>query len=88
MKATFETYETLSGKFEYLMNNNGLPKQYKTLNQALDTSLKIKEETKIIKSVSGRIFFIIKNVEQIAYLQELENRFSGIEDFMNMLNNK
>ena len=88
MKATFETYETLSGKFDYLMNNNGLPKQYKTENQALDASIKINEETKIIKSNSGRLFFIVKNIEKITYLKELKNRFSGIEDFMNMLNNK
>jgi hypothetical protein len=40
MKAIFETYETLSGKFEYLMSNSsgckGLPKQFKTELQAIE----------------------------------------------------
>lgn len=60
MKAKFREYETLSGKFEYLINNENLPKMYNTFKQALDSSSKILEETEIIKSNSGKKFFIIK----------------------------
>ena len=69
MKAIFETYETLSGKFEYLMSNNsdckGLPKQFRTEKQAIEAGSKIDTATRIIKSYSGKLFFLIKDTDKI-----------------------
>jgi hypothetical protein len=85
MKAKFETYETLSGKFEYLMGKDGFPRYYRTQRQAVDAQIKINTHTKLIKSQSGKAYFIVLDTEQINYLEELENRFSQNEYFMNSL---
>lgn len=86
MKHKFSIYETETGKFEYLVNNQNLPKIYKTLSQAEKANSNITEPSSVIRAKSGKSFFIIKNEKSAKYLEELKNRFSETENFLNYIN--